>query len=145
MFFCLFLCCHCRTMPWMPNFTFCRRQKHKTMTLFLFSWTSIQSFRIQPPENFAIIWRFEWDVISAIRFKTALTYLLSNVFVAVAVIVFYNSPFFERVRGREVKVTSRHFMKFDWSVIFSSRSKYGPDVTNWWWMTSMSNRWVIAG
>ena len=31
----------------MPNFTFCGERDHKTTTLFLFSWTSIQSFKIQ--------------------------------------------------------------------------------------------------
>ena len=30
-----------------PNFTFCGGLKHKTTTFFLFSWTSIQSLRIQ--------------------------------------------------------------------------------------------------
>ena len=30
-----------------PNFTFCEGFKHKTTTFFLFSWTSIQSLRIQ--------------------------------------------------------------------------------------------------
>ena len=29
------------------NFTFCGRREHKTTTFFFFSWTSIQSFRIQ--------------------------------------------------------------------------------------------------
>ena len=30
-----------------PNFTFCGGLKHKTTTFFLFSWTSIESFKIQ--------------------------------------------------------------------------------------------------
>ena len=30
-----------------PNFTFCQGREHKTTTFFLFSWTLIQSFRIQ--------------------------------------------------------------------------------------------------
>ena len=35
----------------MPNFTFCGERDHKTTTLFLFSWTSIQSFKIQPQKK----------------------------------------------------------------------------------------------
>ena len=31
----------------MPSSTFCWEREHKTTTLFLFSWTSIQSFKIQ--------------------------------------------------------------------------------------------------
>ena len=31
----------------MPNFTFCGGRERKTTTFFFFSWTSIQSFRIQ--------------------------------------------------------------------------------------------------
>ena len=31
----------------LPNFTFCRGREQKTTTLFFFSWTLIQSFRIQ--------------------------------------------------------------------------------------------------
>ena len=31
----------------MPNFTFCGRREHNTTTFFFFSWTLIQSFRIQ--------------------------------------------------------------------------------------------------
>ena len=31
----------------MPNFTFCRGHEHKTTTFLFFSWTLIQSFRIQ--------------------------------------------------------------------------------------------------
>ena len=31
----------------MPSSTFCWEREHKTTTLFLFPWTSIQSFKIQ--------------------------------------------------------------------------------------------------
>ena len=34
------------------NFMFCRGRELKTTTLFFFSWTSIQSCRIQPQKNF---------------------------------------------------------------------------------------------
>ena len=30
-----------------PKFAFCQGQEHKTTTVFFFSWTLIQSFRIQ--------------------------------------------------------------------------------------------------
>ena len=36
----------------MPSSTFCGEREHKTTTLFLFSWTSIQSFKIQLKKNF---------------------------------------------------------------------------------------------
>ena len=34
-----------------PKFTFCREREHKTMTFFFFSWTLIQSLRIQLHKN----------------------------------------------------------------------------------------------
>ena len=34
-----------------PYFTFCRRREHKTTTFLIFSWTLIQSFRIQLRKN----------------------------------------------------------------------------------------------
>ena len=34
-----------------PNFTFCRGREHKTTTFVFFSWTLIQSFRIQLQKN----------------------------------------------------------------------------------------------
>ena len=46
--FCTFPCRHCTTTMWKClNFTFCRGREHKTTTFFFFSWTLIQSFRIQ--------------------------------------------------------------------------------------------------
>ena len=35
----------------MPNFTFCRGHEHKATTFLFFSWTLIQSFRIQLQKN----------------------------------------------------------------------------------------------
>ena len=35
----------------MPNFTFCRGHEHRTTTFLFFSWTLIQSFRIQLQKN----------------------------------------------------------------------------------------------
>ena len=54
----------------MPKFTFCRGREYKT-TFFLFSWTLIQSFRIQLQKPFANIWRSKRDGISAIKFEAA--------------------------------------------------------------------------
>ena len=55
-----------------PNFTFSRGREHKTTTSFFFSWTMIQSFRIQlqknKPKKNADIWWTERDGISAIKF-----------------------------------------------------------------------------
>ena len=39
----------------LPNFTFRRGRKQKTTTFFFFSWTLMQSFRIQPPKNLPTI------------------------------------------------------------------------------------------
>ena len=35
----------------LPNFTFCRGREQKKTTFFFFSWTLMQFFRIQPPQN----------------------------------------------------------------------------------------------
>ena len=58
------------------------------MAFFFFSWTLIQSFRIQLQlETFANISRIERDGISAIKLEAAGIHFLSDVFVAVAVAV----------------------------------------------------------
>ena len=47
-----FLCCRCMTTMWnCLIFKFCGGLQHKTMTLFFFFWTLIQSFRIQLKKN----------------------------------------------------------------------------------------------
>ena len=66
----------------MPDFTFCRGREQKTTTFFFFSWTLMQSCRIQLQKELANIWR-----ISAIEFEAAQIHFLSDVFVAVAVVV----------------------------------------------------------
>ena len=70
----------------LPNFTFCRGREQKTTTFFFSSWTLIQSFRIQL-QKFANIWRIRRDGMSAIKFKVAQIHFLSDVFVAVPVVV----------------------------------------------------------
>ena len=52
-----------------------------------FSWTLIQSFRIQLQKTFANIWRSKRGGISAIKFEAVRLLFLSDVFVAVAVVV----------------------------------------------------------
>ena len=47
----------------------------------------MHSFRIQLQKKFANIWRIKLDGISAIKFEAAQIYFLSDVFVAVAVVV----------------------------------------------------------
>ena len=47
-----------------------RMAEHKTTTFFFFSWTLIQSFRIQLEKNLStLIWRIKRDGISAIKFE----------------------------------------------------------------------------
>ena len=57
------------------NFTFCRGCEHNTETFFAFSWTSIQSFRIQVQKKIANIWRIERNGISAIKVWSSATSL----------------------------------------------------------------------
>ena len=72
----------------MPNYPFCRGLKHKKTTFFFFSWTLIQSFRIQVQKlALANSWRIKGDGISAIKFEAVRTHFLSDVFVVVAVVV----------------------------------------------------------
>ena len=64
----------------MPNFTFCGGRERKTTTFFFFSWTSIQSIRIQlQKKEIANIWRFKRNGISAIEFEAARVHFLSDV------------------------------------------------------------------
>ena len=63
----------------MPKFTICRGREHKTTTFLFFSWTSIQSFRIQLEKKIAKIWRINWDGLSAIKFEAAQIHFLSDV------------------------------------------------------------------
>ena len=58
-----------------------------TTTLFCFFWTLIQSFRIHLQTNSPTFWRVERDGINAMKFEPARTHFLTDVFVAVAVIV----------------------------------------------------------
>ena len=44
--FCTFICCHCNTAKWK-----CGLRTRQRLIFFLFSWTSIQSFRIKPQSN----------------------------------------------------------------------------------------------
>ena len=69
---CTFLCSRLHDYDVkMPNFTICWEREHKTTTFLFFSWTSIQSFRIQLEKNIANIWRINWDGLSAIKFEAA--------------------------------------------------------------------------
>ena len=69
------------------NFTFCRGCEHNTETFFAFSWTSIQSFRIQVHKKIVNIWPIERNGISAIKFEEARLHFLRDIFAAVAVVV----------------------------------------------------------
>ena len=70
----------------MHNYTFWGRRELKTTTFFIFSGTSIESFRIQLQKK-KYIWRIERDTIGAKTSEVARLYFLSDVFVAVAVVV----------------------------------------------------------
>jgi len=63
------------------------RREHKATIFFLFSWTSIQSFRIQLQKKICHCFRIVWDWIKAIKFEAVRILFLSDVFVAVAVVV----------------------------------------------------------
>ena len=43
-----------------PNFTFCRGREHKTTTFLFFSWTLIQSFRIQLQKKLPTFDELKW-------------------------------------------------------------------------------------
>ena len=85
-----------------PNFTFCRGLEHKT-TIF-FSWTLIQSFRIQLRRNLPTFDELNVrDGISAIKFQAArINNFLRDVFVAVAVVV-ASAPYY--VTRRRVAIS----------------------------------------
>ena len=61
---------------------FCWGREDKTITFFFFSWTLIQSFRIQ-------LWKKlpAFDDLNEMEFEAARIHFLSDVFVAVAVVV----------------------------------------------------------
>jgi len=69
------------------NFMFCRGREHETTTFFFFSWTLMQSFRFQFQKKFVNIWRIKRDGMSAIKFEALRIHFLSEVFLAVAVVV----------------------------------------------------------
>ena len=71
----------------MHNYTFWGGRELKTTTFFIFSWTSIESFRIQLQKKKYNIWWIERDRIGAKTFEAARLHFLSDVFVAVAVVV----------------------------------------------------------
>ena len=105
--------------PWhdydvkLPNFTFCGGRKHKTTTLFFFSQTLIQSFSIQFQKNSPTFDELNETEYARLRvWSSANTVFNWRLRIAVAVVAW--AP-------RYVK----SFTTFDWSVILSSRSKYG--------------------
>ena len=55
-------------------------------SFFFFSWTSIQSFRIQLQKRIANILRIKWDEISAIKFEEERLDFLTDVAVPVVVV-----------------------------------------------------------
>ena len=85
----------------MSNFTSCEGREHKTTIFFFLYWISIQSLRIQLQKKNTNIWRIEGDGISAIKFEAERLHILSDVFVAIAIVVF-KLPFEET---REAKGT----------------------------------------
>ena len=63
------------------------------MTFFFFSWTLIQSFRIQLQKKIANIWQNKqggiiiMKIISEIKFEAVRIHFLSDVFLAVPIVV----------------------------------------------------------
>ena len=84
--FCIFPCRRCTTATRKSLISRFGQREVKT-TLFFFSWTLIMSFKIQRQKKIANIWRTERDGISAIKFEAVRLHFLSDVFVAVAVVV----------------------------------------------------------
>ena len=72
-----------------PNFMFYGGREHKTTTFFFFSWTSIQFFRIHLQRKLPTFDKLNaiGHGISAIKFEAARLHFLSDVFVAVTVVV----------------------------------------------------------
>ena len=75
--FCTFLCRRCTTTTWKRlNSRFVEDAEHKKTTFFFFS------------KNFdTVFWRIKRDGISAMKFEATRIHFLSDVFVAVAVVV----------------------------------------------------------
>ena len=62
------------------NFMFCRGHEHKTTTLFFFSWTLIQSCRIQLQKNLPT-YLLKWRVgISSIKFEAVRLHFVIGIF-----------------------------------------------------------------
>ena len=97
-----------------PNFTFCGGRKHKTTTLFFFSQTLIQSFSIQFQKNSPTFDELNEMEYAQLRIWSSANTLFNWRFrIAVAVVTAWAS------------YNLKSFTTFDWSVILSSRSKYG--------------------
>ena len=88
--FCTFLCCRCTTTTWSYLISRFVEDGEQKTTFFFFSWTLMQSFRFQLQKNFGNIRRIKRDGISAIKFEAAQIQFLSDVFVAVAIVVAWN-------------------------------------------------------
>ena len=92
---------------------FCGGRKHKTTTLFFFSQTLIQSFSIQFQKNSPTFDEFKEVEYAPLRvWSSANTVFNWRLRMAVAVVAW--APHYVK-----------SFTTFDWSVILSSRSKYG--------------------
>ena len=95
------------------NFTFCGGRKHKTTTLFFFSQTLIQSFSIQFQKNPPAFEEFKEVEYARLRVwsisNTVFNWRLRIAVAVVAWALYY----------------VKSFTTFDWSVILSSRSRYG--------------------
>ena len=88
--FCTFLCRRCTTTTWNCLISRFVEDGEQKTTFFFFSWTLMQSFRFQLQKNFGNIRRIKRDGISAIKFVAAQIQFLSDVFVAVAIVVAWN-------------------------------------------------------
>ena len=89
MLFLYISCRRCTTTTWKCQIScFVEDGKKRQQPSFSFPelWY-IQSSRIQLKKGFAKIWRSKRDEISAIKFEAARIHFLSDVFVAVAVVV----------------------------------------------------------
>ena len=85
-FFYTFLCRRCRTTTWKCLISLFVEDVKTKQRLFS-SFPELCSLLDLPPEKFVNIWRIERVGISAITFEVARIHFLSDVFVAVAVVV----------------------------------------------------------
>ena len=89
-FFSTFLCHHCTTTMWKCLIFSCFMEDVNTTQWLSFSFPELPYtavFKNSTPEKIANIWSIERDGICMIKFEAGWLYFLSDIFIAIAVIV----------------------------------------------------------